>query len=93
MKDNKIEGRIVFTNIHSITFPYDYDSSKEMWTDIGLVISVLLKTGYEVKVTEEEAGVTILEYCYNPLTGYESPRFVAISEEEEEYLGGMYEDN
>ena len=86
MRDKKIEGKMVFTSTHGISLPYDYRDEKEMWADIGIILSILLKAGYEVLVREESTNIIVLEYCYSPLNDFGTPRFVAVDEEEEEQL-------
>lgn len=92
MRDKKIEGKIVFTATKCSSLPFDYRDEKDMWADVGTILSILLKDGYEVLVREEETNIIVLEYCYNPINDFGSPRFVAIDEEEEEQLNEHCED-
>lgn len=67
----------------------DYDDNDVMlMSDIGDVMRILVKNGYECLVRYEDCGIYILEYRDSNHT-YGDDRFMSVSAKEEEIIWDM----
>lgn len=64
----------------------DEDLGDELDKYVGLTINLLLKTGYECSVREEETGIIVISFDYDRCHDFGNPLPVWLTAEQIEYL-------